>query len=129
MAKDYGIKITEAGYDVATADIENVIFSSAHPFFKIHSDSTSSVNVTSGDRAASITFNHSLGYVPAFIMYSDTGAISSYQRPVPWGTSPSPAFEAGYATSSTIVHRWVSDGSYGNFTLNVRCIIFKEQIS
>lgn len=129
MALDYGIKVVEDGYDVATAALENISFSSAHTFFKIHSDSSSNLTVPASSTGEIITFSHTLGYVPAFLMYSTLFTGDSYDRPIPRGKSPDPIFANAYGTSSNVVFKITLDGAQIQFSITVRCIIFKDKVS
>jgi len=129
VTTDYGIKVTEAGYDVASADIENIIFSSSYPFFKVYSDSTSSLTIPANATSATIIFSHSLGYVPAFTMYSTVYTDDTYSRQIPRGVSPQPVFSSAYATTSSVVFLIKLDGSAPEFSITLRCIIFKDRIS
>lgn len=125
---NYGFKVSETGYSVFTADIENLSFSSSYPFFKIHSDSTSGLTVPAGTNA-SLTFSHTLGYVPAFMMYTTAFTGDTYSRPLPRGVSPQGLFGAVYSSSSNVILLIKSAGLVPEFTITVRCIIFKDRIS
>jgi len=77
---NYGIKVSQAGYDVTTAAKERLVFSSQYDTLKIFMSGGGSVSVpldadvwTPGTTTVEIT--HSLGYKPAFICFSST----------PWG--------------------------------------------
>ncbi len=125
---DHGAKVSEVGFGVESADIENLIFSSSYPFFKIHTDSTSNLNIPANAVGATITFTHSLGYVPSFIMYSTAFALDTYSRPIPRGVSPQPIFASSYSTSSGVVFKMKLDGLQGAFSITVRCITFKDKV-
>lgn len=129
MALNYGVKITEAGYGVATATIENIAFSSAYPFFKVYSDSSSGLNLALNATSGSITFSHSLGYVPAFMLYSTAFTGDSYGRMMPRGKSPDPIFATGYSTSSNVIFLIKLAGAQPAFSITVRCVIFVDRIS
>ena len=126
---DYGLKVSEPGYSVLTANIENIIFSSACSFFKVYYDGTSNLTIPASATSSSLTFNHSLGYVPAFLMYSTAFTGDSYGRPIPRGKSPDPIFAAPYASSSSIKFLIKLDGTKPQFTITVRCIIFYDRVS
>ncbi len=129
MVDNYGVKITEDGYGVASANIENIAFSSAYPFFKVYSDTTAGLTIPLLSTAESLTFNHSLGYVPAFMLYSTAFIGDSYGRMIPRGVSPQPVFSTGYATSSNVVFLIKLYGGQPEFSITVRCIIFTDKVS
>ena len=74
---NYGIKISQAGYDVKTCDKERLVFSSKYNSLKVERTGSGSVVVpknvdpwTPGSVLVEIT--HSLGYKPVFICFSST---------------------------------------------------------
>ena len=73
MTLDYGLKISQAGFDVKTADKENLVFSSQYNTLKVFASGSGSqlvptaVGFTSG--VATVTIAHNLGYKPAFIVF------------------------------------------------------------
>lgn len=85
---DYGIKVSQEGYDVLTAADNNLVMSSAFNLFKIVATGTASV--TGDDRSGSglwaatsatntFTLAHGLGYVPTYLVYGDqTGSLRNY---------------------------------------------------
>lgn len=66
--EDWGIKVSQAGYDVKTAADNKLIMSSAFNTFKIHMSGTVSIT-TSGaaPRTASASVTHNLGYSPVIV--------------------------------------------------------------
>lgn len=63
MVEDYGFKISQDGYDVKTADIENLIMTSKANQWKIHLKGS----VAFASPAQTVNVAHNLGYTPAFI--------------------------------------------------------------
>lgn len=63
MPSDYGIKISEEGYDVFTADDEHLILSTKTTLLKVKQQG--SVNFSGG----SAIIEHGLGYVPQFFAF------------------------------------------------------------
>jgi len=61
---DYGIKISQDGYDVKTASIKNLIITSKANQWKIHMKG--SVTFTSDSQTINVA--HNLNYTPAFIV-------------------------------------------------------------
>jgi len=70
---DYGIKISKAGYDVKTADPENLIMTSEANQYKIHL--SGSLSYTSTETQ---TVTHNLAYTPAYIAFIKKSANSYY---------------------------------------------------
>jgi len=73
---DFGIKISQPGYDVKTAAKERLVFSSQYDTFKLFKSGSgsqavpASVGTTSGK--AIVTIAHDLSYTPAFICFTST---------------------------------------------------------
>ena len=66
MAEDYGIKVTLAGYDVATATDKQLSLKSSNALQKVKiSGSTTVVRNTEGSAI------HGLNYVPQFLVYGE----------------------------------------------------------
>jgi hypothetical protein len=65
MSKDYGLRVSQRGYDVKTAPDFKQLFSSSWPAFTILEEG--SFSVTPGQTIVS----HNLGYVPAFLLFHD----------------------------------------------------------
>ena len=72
MAKDYGIKISKPGFDVRTASDKDLVFSSKFDTFKVSVSGTGSFTADGTLQIAEIA--HSLGYVPAFFVFSEVHA-------------------------------------------------------
>lgn len=78
------LKVAKPGYDVRTADPENLYFSSllaTHSIYDI-------VTVTKTSPTTSVSYSHNLGFVPKvwiFISLSDAGG--SYYRRIPQNVS------------------------------------------
>ena len=124
---DYGVKVTEVGFDVEDADLENILFHSSYPFFKIYSDSIAYLTVALNSNA-SYTFVHGLGYVPAFIMYSTPYVGDNFSRALPQGVSPQPFFSTAYADNTKV--EFIYRRAAGiQFSITIRCIIFLDKIS
>ena len=67
---DYGFKVSKAGFDVLTTADKNLIFSSAFGSLKVHTQGTGTLT----DSARTITVAHGLGYVPMFLVHTQTEA-------------------------------------------------------
>jgi len=75
MSKDWGIKISQPGFDVLNCDEKNLAFSSKYQTLHIHSQGSGTVT-DSGGRTVTIT--HNLGYVPKFLVHTQLDSASSY---------------------------------------------------
>lgn len=84
---DYGIKISKAGNDVLTADIKDQIFNSTANSFKIAQTGTASATVEESDIGPPIyseevlEVNHSLGYIPGFLVFCEFGNDGRWYLP------------------------------------------------
>lgn len=63
---DYGIKVSQPGYDVATATPSQLVFSSKYQTLKIHSQGSGTLT----DSSRTATIAHGLGYVPTFLVHA-----------------------------------------------------------
>ena len=71
---DYGIKVSQSGNDVKTANKEYLVFSSKYDTLKLFSNGSGSQSVpaaTAGGPSgtATVEITHDLGYKPAFIVF------------------------------------------------------------
>jgi hypothetical protein len=72
---NYGIKVSQAGYDVKTANKENLVFSSKYNTLKLFSNGSGSQSVPAATApygppgTATVEITHNLGYKPAFIVF------------------------------------------------------------
>lgn len=78
---NYGIKVSQPGYDVVTATPSQLAFSSKYRTLKVKQQGSGTVTHTGG---RTITIAHNLGYVPMFVVHS----------------TADPGFTAYYANSS-----------------------------
>lgn len=80
---DYGIKVSQPGYSVLTANPSQLVFSSKYQTPKIHSQGSGTLT----DSSRTVTIAHGLGYVPLFLVHSQQdpkmatiygGSVSDY---------------------------------------------------
>lgn len=78
---DRGLKISEPGYDVKTAGVENTILTTAGNQFKVHMQGTFTVVVEDGTIGGISYITHSLGYYPACLIYleADPGSGKKFK--------------------------------------------------
>lgn len=74
---DYGIKISEEGYDVKTCDDVNLILKSSFTLLKVVFSGT--IDLSTGSN----TVTHGLGYIPQFLVFglADGGGGDDYILP------------------------------------------------
>ena len=76
---NYGIKISEAGYDIATANARQLVLSSQYPFLKAYNQGSFSLTITgAGTYTQEIT--HNFGYPIKFVHYFQIDPTTSGGR-------------------------------------------------
>ena len=139
---DYGMKISQDGYDVKTADDKNLILTSKFNSLKIAQEASTTLLVASGATTTK-TIPHSLGYAPSHLVLVKSFAYggTSYwitdgslgQVPIvdPNGnntntSSPSDdSFFYAYSDSSNL-YVDIFNGSGGSKTYSIYYFIFIE---
>lgn len=66
MAYDYGLKVSEPGYDVKSASDEHLSLKPDLTLLKVYIHGT--VSLSGG-----VTIPHNLGYIPQFLVYTNEG--------------------------------------------------------
>ena len=76
MAKDYGIKVSREGVDVFTAGLDDLMFTSKYPSWKVKAEGAETVTIIGGDTVGYKEKAHNLGYRPFVIGFAepDTGS-------------------------------------------------------
>lgn len=69
---DYGIKVSQPGYDVKTATPSQLVFSSKYQTPRIQAQGTGIIT-NSGGRT--VTIAHNLGYIPAFVVHTQSDPV------------------------------------------------------
>ena len=72
---DYGFKVSQPGYDVKTATIQQIAYTSQYPIFKAKYSGTLTL-VMAASITSSVSFSHNLGYIPAFRCYGNPSTLS-----------------------------------------------------
>lgn len=76
---DYGLKVSKAGFDVATATAAQLIFNSSQDVFKIVSSGTASIVISStGEHSYEVQVAHGLAYIPLAIAFVLDPTQSTY---------------------------------------------------
>lgn len=70
---DYGLRVSKSGYNVTTATDTQLVYSSSFNNFKVHAAGTTTLTLTGGAQN-SVDVTHSLGYVPAFMVFVIDGS-------------------------------------------------------
>lgn len=74
---DYGIKISEDGYDVKTCDEINLILNSKFSLLNVVTGKTGTVSLLSG----TVVIDHNLGYIPQYIAFGFSGSAGDITIP------------------------------------------------
>jgi hypothetical protein len=134
---DYGIKISQAGYDVKTANKERLIFSSAFDTFKVFAVGNGTQLVPHAPSLGSVTtviltIAHNLGYKPAFWVYTDNPMFYTAGQLSPYSTRSVgvPAYSGiDYAVDSTNLYIYLNNSHPTNdYTFEYRFYIFYNQL-
>lgn len=67
---DYGAKASREGVDVKEASLDDLIFTSKYPSWKVKVEGTGSVTVTSGNTVGYTEVSHGVGYKPFVIGFA-----------------------------------------------------------
>lgn len=100
MPLDYGFKISQLGYDVKTATDQQLIFSSKLNALKNYIIGTATITIPANTPAVTlftVTYTHSLGFVPAIFAYPNDGTYAAPILCIP------PDLGSGYANPETPV--------------------------
>lgn len=84
---NYGLKISLPGKDVKTATLQELGFSSKYPLLKAKFAGSLNFTITAASVAgtyvtSSVSFNHALGYLPAFRVYGQNNTTSGRRIPL-----------------------------------------------
>ena len=105
---DIGLKVVQAGANIDTADVREILMSSQYSMLKYRSDNTASVTLVPGDSDKYAEISHTLGYVPAFIAYIKIDGVQYFINPprasgftsYPYAWASSSVVRCGYAYST-----------------------------
>lgn len=107
---DYGIKVSEPGYDVKTAGDINLSLKSDLTLLKVYQYGSVAM---SGDQ----TISHNLGYVPQFIVFVSSGTNSYF-------ATGHITYSQARADSSNL---YIADNAGGSDATSAKYYIFYEQ--
>lgn len=74
---DWGIKVTKTGKGVTSTDLRDLLMHSNYSMFKYHLDTTTTMTINAADTSKTVTVPHNLGYVPAFLVYSNDSTYTT----------------------------------------------------
>ena len=110
---DYGLKVAQAGYDIASATAQQLIFSSEFNTLKISSIGSGTANPDDVGSAVTVEINHGLGYVPAYTVFTEISKLLGndndfYLTPFTYPVGGDMSIIA-YATSTKLYIRFGAD--------------------
>jgi len=115
----YGMKVSQVGKDVKTADTKDLVFSSPFANFKIVKEELVETSVPSGSGITTKTVAHSLGYTPGFICYHQlaTTTVSYFNSCIDIVQGPPNMTNANaYTNASNIVFEYQQSTTAGAYT-------------
>ncbi len=80
---DYGLKVSQPGYNVLTCTDKQLVYSSKFATFRVFAFGSGSITIPNPVATSTVTITHNLGYRPAFAVYSQAvlfpgdGAVTS----------------------------------------------------
>jgi len=113
---DYGLKIAQPGYDVATATNGQLVLSSGFNTLKNYLTGVVSVTVPGSTIVGAIiggTVTHNLGFVPAVFVYPNDGTISTTI------TDNNPNFNSTKPNSTNLIDNFKFDYYLGTGNLKI----------
>lgn len=135
---DYGIKISQAGYDVLSAAKERLIMSSKYDTFKVSGVGSGTQLVAAAPAVFSVTtvivtIAHGLGYKPAFWVFTDNPLFYTAGQLSPY-TSKSIGVAAysgiDYAVDATNLYIYLNNANpASSVTFEYRYYIFYNQLA
>ena len=114
---NYGIKITQSGYDVSSATLRQLVMSSEYPFLKAYLQGTFSLTITEVDTIFTETINHSFGYPVKFVHYFSILPFYSTYRRIGNGGASAPAGDITFESwqDSNNIYMAYQDTTSGDF--------------
>jgi hypothetical protein len=91
---DYGIKVSQPGFDVNTATGKNLVFSSKYQTLHVHSQGSGTIKDSTG---RTVTIAHNLGYVPKFLVHTQLDSVTNYGDANSYFIAPYVLGDAGLA--------------------------------
>ena len=137
MVDEFGIKVSQPGFDVKTAKKEELVFSSEYDTPKVFISGSGTVLVpfnadiwTPG--SATVEIAHNLNYLPAFFVFvnnpvwADSGRLTPYT----WRAIGSPSHnQPNYSVDTTKLYIKFYNPDIANKTFSYRYFIFYNQLT
>ena len=122
---NYGIKVSKYGYDVNTANSEQLILNSSNNILQIFDRGTATINVPVGETTGSVTIQHNLGYAPGFLAYRYDNGMRRVAYAYSGRCQTTYGCRGGYTNNKTLTIE-IMEASPGNY--DIYYIIFKAPI-
>lgn len=155
LTGDFGFKVSKPGKDVFTSEEYEMAYSSKYKSLQFYDNHILSSSLTlpamyatkydtDAEEATYVDFNHSLGYPPFFLVYSDLASAYLYEVPFlqiePYGPTYEGVAEVSAwcdASRVRVLFRRLSKAnsgetygySYSATTISVKVIIFAESLT
>lgn len=133
---DFGMKVSQGGYDVKTAAKERLVFSSKYDTFKVFASGSGSqlVGAAPGPGLRTtvvVNVTHNLGYKPAFWVFTDNPIFYTAGQLSPYslksiGVSAYSGID--YAIDTTDLYIYLNNSSPSAKTIEYRYYIFYNQL-
>lgn len=129
---NYGIKVSQPGYDVKTAAKERLVFSSKYDTFKVFGVGSGS-QVIGANSVVTVTIAHSLGYKPAFWVFTDNPQFYNAGDLSPYSTRSVgvPGYSGiDYAVDNTNLYIYLNNSHpSSSLTIEFRYYVFYNQLA
>ena len=132
---DYGLKISESGYDIKTTTDLHLILTSKFPFLKANVQGSGSFTVNSND-VYSLTITHNFGYYPVYMHYTMVDATSASRFLGRWSATSGSGDTIGiesYVTTTNLVIAWQDTASGGTwpfpYTISFYYYLFYDKLA
>ena len=131
MTSDYGVKVSQAGFDVKTCDKENLVFSSGYNTLKVFYSGSGSIAVPKATLPSGppgkglVTIVHNLGYKTLCICFA-TSPLASDSRFSPYAYASVGYFHniPNYGVDTTSLYLTFYNGD----PLNIRTVYYRYHI-
>ena len=107
---DYGMKVSKPGFNVKTAGVDDLIFTSKYQSWKVSQEGSGTVQISTGNTVGYTETAHSLGYRPFVIGFAEPSSGSG-RRLLLCGRTPVTGSPRKYlhtdATNYTVIYEQV----------------------
>lgn len=131
---DYGMKVSQPGYDVKTAPKERLVISSKYDTLKVFMSGSGSIAVAAapapyGYSLEIVTIAHNLGYKPAFFAFSDSILSGSDKfAPYNWANVGGAPSQQAYAVDTSNLYLYFRN-PFTAFTFHYRYFIYYNELA